>query len=111
MLSTIRDQEKLTPELEKQIQAAMTMVALEDIYRPYRPKRRTRATIAKEKGLDGLANLILLQQTARPIEEEAKAYVNEEKDVKTVADAIAGAQDILAEMISDEANYRSGSGI
>ena len=107
VLSTIEEQGKLTDELRAQIEAAQTLVVVEDLYRPYRPKRRTRATIAKEKGLDGLANLILLQQTARPIEEEAKAYVNEEKDVKTVADAIAGAQDILAEMISDEANYRS----
>ena len=107
VLSTIEEQGKLTGELRAQIEAAQTLVVVEDLYRPYRPKRRTRATIAKEKGLDGLANLILLQQTARPIEEEAKAYVNEEKDVKTVADAIAGAQDILAEMISDEANYRS----
>ena len=107
VLSTIEEQGKLTDELRAQIEAAQTLVVVEDLYRPYRPKRRTRATIAKEKGLDGLANLILLQQTTRPIEEEAKAYVNEEKDVKTVADAIAGAQDILAEMISDEANYRS----
>ena len=107
VLSTIEEQGKLTDELRAQIEAAQTLVVVEDLYRPYRPKRRTRATIAKEKGLDGLANLILLQQTARPIEEEAKAYVNEEKDVKTVADAIVGAQDILAEMISDEANYRS----
>ena len=107
VLSTIEEQGKLTDELRAQIEAAQTLVVVEDLYRPYRPKRRTRATIAKEKGLDGLANLILLQQTTRPIEEEAKAFVNEEKDVKTVADAIAGAQDILAEMISDEANYRS----
>ena len=106
VLSTIRDQEKLTPELEKQIQAAMTMVALEDIYRPYRPKRRTRATIAKEKGLEPLANLILLQMTDKSIEEEAESYVSEEKEVKDVADAIAGARDIIAEQISDNADYR-----
>ena len=78
VLSTIEEQGKLTDELRAQIEAAQTLVVVEDLYRPYRPKRRTRATIAKEKGLDGLANLILLQQTARPIEEEAKAYVNEE---------------------------------
>ena len=78
VLSTIEEQGKLTGELRAQIEAAQTLVVVEDLYRPYRPKRRTRATIAKEKGLDGLANLILLQQTARPIEEEAKAYVNEE---------------------------------
>ena len=77
VLSTIEEQGKLTDELRAQIEAAQTLVVVEDLYRPYRPKRRTRATIAKEKGLDGLANLILLQQTARPIEEEAKAYVNE----------------------------------
>ena len=107
VLSTIEEQGKLTKELRSQIEAAQTLVVVEDLYRPYRPKRRTRATVAKEKGLDALANLILLQQTARPIEEEAEAFVNEGKDVKTVADAIAGAQDILAETISDEANYRS----
>ena len=106
VLSTIRDQEKLTPELEKQIQAAMTMVALEDIYRPYRPKRRTRATIAKEKGLEPLANLILLQMTDKSIEEEAESYVSEEKEVKNVKEAIAGASDILAESVADEADYR-----
>ena len=71
VLSTIEEQGKLTGELRAQIEAAQTLVVVEDLYRPYRPKRRTRATIAKEKGLDGLANLILLQQTARPIEEEA----------------------------------------
>ena len=81
VLSTIEEQGKLTDELRAQIEAAQTLVVVEDLYRPYRPKRRTRATIAKEKGLDGLANLILLQQTARPLEEEAKAYVNEEKGV------------------------------
>ena len=76
VLSTIEEQGKLTDELRAQIEAAQTLVVVEDLYRPYRPKRRTRATIAKEKGLDGLANLILLQQTTRPIEEEAEAFVN-----------------------------------
>ena len=107
VLSTIRDQEKLTPELEKQIQAAMTMVALEDLYRPYRPKRRTRAMIAKERGLEPLADLILAQQAEEPLEKLAKGYVSEAREVPTVADAIAGAKDIIAERISDQADYRT----
>ena len=107
VLNSIREQEKLTPELEQQINDAMTMVAVEDLYRPYRPKRRTRAMIAKEKGLEGLANIILLQMTKNPLEEEAKAFLSEEKEVTTVEDAIAGAMDIIAESISDEAEYRT----
>ena len=107
VLSTIRDQEKLTPELEKQIQAAMTMVALEDLYRPYRPKRRTRAMIAKERGLEPLADLILAQQAEEPLEKLAEGYVSEAREVPTVADAIAGAKDIIAERISDQADYRT----
>ena len=107
VLSTIRDQEKLTPELEKQIQAAMTMVALEDIYRPYRPKRRTRAMIAKERGLEPLADLILAQQAEEPLEKLAEGYVSEAREVPTAADAIAGAKDIIAERISDQADYRT----
>lgn len=107
VLNSIREQEKLTPELEAQILAADTLVAVEDLYRPYRPKRRTRATIAKEKGLEGLANIILLQMTDKSLEEEAKAYLSEEKGVETVEDAIAGAKDIIAEMISDDAAYRT----
>ena len=83
VLSTIRDQEKLTPELEKQIQAAMTMVALEDLYRPYRPKRRTRAMIAKERGLEPLADLILAQQAEEPLEKLAEGYVSEAREVPT----------------------------
>ena len=79
---------------------------VEDLYRPYRPKRRTRATIAKEKGLEPLANLILLQMTDKSIEEEAESYVSEEKEVKNVKEAIAGASDILAESVADEADYR-----
>ena len=106
VLSTIRDQEKLTPELEKQIQAAMTMVALEDLYRPYRPKRRTRATLAKEKGLEPLANIISLQMTDQPLEVTAEEYINAEKEVNTAEEAIEGAKDIIAEFISDEADYR-----
>ena len=107
VLSTIRDQGKLTAELEKQIQDAMTMVALEDLYRPYRPKRRTRAMIAKERGLEPLADLILEQQVKEPVEKLAEGYVSEAKEVPTVADAIAGAKDIIAERISDQADYRT----
>ena len=84
----------------------MTMVVLEDLYRPYRPKRRTKASIAKEKGLEGLANIILLQMTKKPLNEEAKAYLNPEKEVNTIEDAINGAKDIIAENISDDADYR-----
>lgn len=107
VLSSIEEQGKLTEELRKAITDAQTMVAVEDLYRPYRPKRRTRATIAKEKGLDALANIIRLQQTKRTIEEEAAAFVDPEKGVADVKEAIAGAQDILAESISDEADYRT----
>lgn len=107
VISTVREQEKLTPELEAQIRAAMTMVAVEDLYRPYRPKRRTRAMMAKEKGLEPLADLIRLQLTDKPVEVSAAAYLSEEKGVLTVADAVAGAKDILAEQISDEADYRT----
>lgn len=107
VLSSIEEQGKLTEELKTQILAAETLVVVEDLYRPYRPKRRTRATIAKEKGLEPLAALITLQQTKEPLEEAAKAYLSEEKEVKTVEEAIAGAQDIIAESISDEADYRS----
>ena len=106
VLSSIEEQGKLTEELKKQILAAETLVVVEDLYRPYRPKRRTRATIAKEKGLEPLAALIMLQKVEVPLEDAAKAYVSAEKEVETVADAIAGAKDILAEYISDEADYR-----
>ncbi len=107
VLASIREQEKLTPELEKQILDASTLVAVEDLYRPYRPKRRTRATVAKEKGLEPLANLILLQQLREPVEHAAQDYVSEEKGAGTAQEAIQGAQDILAEMISDQAEYRT----
>ena len=107
VLGSIQEQGKLTEELKAQILAAETLVAVDDLYRPYRPKRRTRATIAKEKGLDGLADVIRLQLTKKPLEEEAVAYLSEEKGVLTTADAIAGAGDILAEAISDEADYRA----
>ncbi len=106
VLGSIEEQGKLTPELKKQILEAQTLVVVEDLYRPYRPKRRTRATIAKEKGLEPLANMILLQMTDKPLEEEAKAFLSEEKEVCTAAEAIAGAKDIIAEHISDEADYR-----
>ena len=106
VLSGIQEQEKLTPELKSQILAAETLVAVEDLYRPYRPKRRTRAIIAKEKGLEPLADIILLQMTDKPLEQEAAPYLNEEKEVHTVEEAIAGALDIIAENISDKAEYR-----
>ena len=96
----------LPEELKKQILDAQTLVVVEDLYRPYRPKRRTRATIAKEKGLELLADIILLQMTDKPVEEEAKAYISEEKGVKNVTEALNGAKDIIAERISDEADYR-----
>lgn len=107
VLSVIEEQGKLTEELKAQILSAETLVVVEDLYRPYRPKRRTRATIAREKGLEPLAALIMLQNIQKPLEEEAKKYVSEEKGVETVEDAIAGARDILAEAVSDEADYRS----
>ncbi len=107
VLGSIEEQGKLTEELRAQILAAETLVAVEDLYRPYRPKRRTRATMAKEKGLEGLADVIRLQMTKKPLEEEAQAYLSEEKGVLTVQEAIAGAGDILAEAISDEADYRT----
>jgi uncharacterized protein len=106
VLSSIEEQGKLTKELREQIEAAQTLVVVDDLYRPYRPKRRTRATIAKEKGLDPLANIIMLQMTQKPLEAEAEAFLSEEKEVYTVCEAIAGAKDILAEYISDEADYR-----
>ena len=106
VLSSIEEQGKLTEELKEKILAAETLVVVDDLYRPYRPKRRTRASVAKEKGLEGLAQLILEQETDRPLEEEAVAYVSEEKGVESAADALQGAKDIIAEMISDEADYR-----
>lgn len=107
VLSSIEEQGKLTDELRSQILAAETLVVVEDLYRPYRPKRRTRATIAKEKGLEPLAAVITLQQLKRPLIEEAEQYLSEEKGVTSVEDAISGAKDIIAEAISDEADYRS----
>lgn len=106
-LASIEEQGLLTEELKKAILEATTQVAVDDLYRPYRPKRRTRATIAKEKGLEPLANIIILQMTDKSLEEEAKAFINPEKDVNTSEDAIAGACDIIAESISDDADYRT----
>ena len=106
VIASITEQEKMTPELKKTIDEAMTMVALDDLYRPYRPKRKTRATVAKEKGLQGLADIIMLQFLDHPLEEEAGKYINAEKEVLTTEDAIAGAMDIIAENISDNADYR-----
>ena len=106
VLSSIEEQGKLTEELRKQILAAETLVVVEDLYRPYRPKRRTRATIAKEKGLEPLAAVITLQKTKQPVEEIAAEYIDPEKGVNTVEEAVAGAKDIIAESISDEADYR-----
>ena len=107
VISSINEQGKLTDELKAQILAAETLVTVEDLYRPYRPKRRTRATIAKEKGLEPLAAYILLQNAKEPLEQTAEQYISEEKGVENAADAIAGAMDIIAEMISDNADYRT----
>ena len=107
VLSSIQEQGKLTEELKAQILAAEALVTVEDLYRPYRPKRRTRATIAKEKGLEPLAALVWLQKTEEPLESAALPYISEEKGVATAEDAIAGAQDIIAESISDNADYRT----
>lgn len=107
VLASIEEQGKLTDELKAQILSAETMVLLEDLYRPYKPKRRTRATIAKEKGLEPLAGVITLQMIKTPLIEEAAKYVDSEKGVATAEEAIAGASDIIAESISDEADYRT----
>lgn len=106
VIGSIEEQGKLTEELKNKILAAETLVVVEDLYRPYRPKRKTRASVAKEKGLDGLAQYILQQEAQQPLEEEAAKYVNEEKEVGDVREALLGAKDIIAEMISDEADYR-----
>lgn len=105
--NSIEEQGKLTKELKKQIEEADTLVAVEDLYRPYKQKKRTRAMIAREKGLEPLANLILIQTVQRPVEQEAEAFVCEEKGVHTIEEALKGAQDILAEHISDDAKYRA----
>ena len=107
VLSSIEEQGKLTEELKEKILKAETMVTVEDLYRPYRPKRKTRASVAKEKGLEPLAELILAQEITEDILEEAAKYISEEKEVKTAAEALQGAKDIIAESISDEADYRT----
>lgn len=106
VISSIEEQGKLTPELKKQIEDAETMVVVEDLYRPYKQKKRTRATIAKERGLSGLASIIRLQQTSKTLAEEALPYIDPDKEVPDTDTAIAGALDIIAEEISDEADYR-----
>lgn len=107
VISSIEDQGKMTEELKSQILAAETLVTVEDLYRPYRPKRRTRATIAKEKGLEPLAAYIMLQKAQEPLEKTAAEYISEEKEVKNAGEAIQGAMDIIAETISDNADYRT----
>ena len=105
IVASIEGQGQMTPELSKQIEAAETMTALEDLYQPYKPKRRTRAMMAREKGLEGLADLILAQpRDNQSPEQAAKRYLND--DVPTVEDALAGARDIVAETISDHAEVR-----
>lgn len=107
VIASIEEQGKLTDQLRADIEKAETMVLVDDLYRPYRPKRKTRATIAKDKGLEGLANIIMLQMTRTPIVKEAEAYVSEENGVANTSEAIAGAMDIIAENISDTADYRT----
>ena len=107
VISAIEEQGKLTPELKAGILEAETLVAVEDLYRPYKPKRRTRATIAKEKGLEPFAEYILSQRAKEPLEKEAEKYISAEKGVAAALEAIEGARDIIAEMISDEAQYRT----
>ncbi len=106
VLASIEEQGKLTSELKQQILVATTMVVVEDLYRPFRPKRRTRATIAKEKGLEPLAQLILSESLKQPALKEADGYISKEKEVADATQALAGAKDIVAEMISDCADYR-----
>lgn len=106
VIHAIDEQGKLTKELEQKIMAAVTLVAVDDLYRPYRPKKRTRALMAKEKGLEPLANILLLQKTRQSMEKEAEAYIDVEQGVETVADALAGAKDIIAEMVADRSDYR-----
>lgn len=107
VITSIDEQGKLTETLRAEIEAAETMVLVDDLYRPYRPKRKTRATIAKDKGLEGLANIIILQMSQTPVNIEAQKYISAEKDVNTADEAIAGAMDIIAENISDTAEYRT----
>ena len=107
VLASIEEQGMLSEELKSEIDKATTLVAVEDLYRPYKPKKKTRASIARQKGLEGLAMIISLQRTNRSIEEEAQSFVSEDKGVADVKEAIAGALDIIAENISDDAQYRT----
>lgn len=107
VIKNIEGQGKLTDQLKKEIEEAVTLVSVEDLYRPYKQKKRTRGMIAKEKGLEPLANIVLLQMTENPLEKEAKDFLDEEKGVETVEDALNGARDIIAENISDNAKYRT----
>ncbi|MBO6241313.1 MAG: RNA-binding transcriptional accessory protein [Butyrivibrio sp.] len=107
VLASIEEQGKLTDELKTRIIAAETMVALEDLYLPYRPKRKTRASVAREKGLEGLANILLAQETTNPLQDEAAAFVDPEKGVNDPAEALQGAMDIIAEDVSDNADFRT----
>ena len=104
--NAIENQGKLTDEIVTSLALAKTLAEVEDIYRPYKQKKRTRATIAKEKGLEPLATIIYMQLEKRPIEEVAKEYIDAEKGIETVEEALAGAKDIIAEIISDEPKYR-----
>ena len=106
VLKSIEEQGKLTEELAAVIKAAETLVRVDDLYRPYRPKRRTRATVAKEKRLEPLAAWIMLQNGESTLDTEAAKYVSEEKEVKDAAEAVQGACDIIAEEISDDASFR-----
>ena len=106
VISSITEQGKLTDELKEQIEAAVTLAEVEDLYRPYKQKRRTRATIAKEKGLEPLAELILAGGEGKPLTEIAADFIDPEKEVNTVEDALAGANDIIAEQLSDNAEIR-----
>ena len=108
VIASITEQGKMTDELKEKIEKADTIMAVDDIYRPYRPKRKTRATEAKAKGLEPLANIFLLQKGTKSPEDVAKEYIDEEKGVETVEDAIAGAKDIIAEVVSDNAEFRNG---
>ncbi len=107
VVAAIEEQGKLTPELRRQIEEARTLVAVEDLYRPYKQKKRTRATVARERGLEGLAAVIRLQQTAKALELEAAPYIDEAREIPDAAAAIAGAMDIISEEISDNAEYRT----
>ena len=107
VLASIEEQGKMTDELRAKIVAAETMVAIEDLYLPYRPKRKTRASIAREKGLEPLSQILLAQETSRPLQEEAAAFIDEEKGVSDAAEALQGAMDIIAEDVSDNADFRT----